>query len=98
MFRKYADSLARHLGRSVSLSPVEVAKAFNAPLLVEVDSNAEVKKIVEQIGVTRVRYGAVSSSSTRAGGKHDGYVQVHQVVQNQDRLEIADPSSVRPLQ
>jgi hypothetical protein len=46
------------LGREVSLSPVEVAKAFAAPALQEASSNAEVEQLVKEIRGQRVRYGA----------------------------------------
>lgn len=55
------------LGRSVSMSPVEIAKAFNAPLLRSSngngDSNAEATALVEEIGKRSVRYGAVMLGS-----------------------------------
>ena len=47
-----------HLGREVSLSPIEVAKAFAAPVLQNASSNAEVEALVKEIGSRRVRYGA----------------------------------------
>lgn len=47
------------LGRNVSLSPIEIAKAFNADVLRGVDSNATAKQIVAHTEGTLVRYGAV---------------------------------------
>ncbi|KAI4658130.1 uncharacterized protein J4E79_007111 [Alternaria viburni] len=48
-----------HLGREVSLSPIEIAKAFNAPLLVESHPNAEVRGLLKECGEQRLRYGVV---------------------------------------
>lgn len=49
----------RRLGRRVSLSPIEIAMAFDAPLFQSVNTNSDVKDIVNQIGDTRVRYGVL---------------------------------------
>jgi hypothetical protein len=48
------------LGRTVTLSPIEVAKAFDAPQLAGVDSNAETSTLLKVIGDRPVKYGAVS--------------------------------------
>ncbi|ERF74689.1 hypothetical protein EPUS_00819 [Endocarpon pusillum Z07020] len=48
-----------HLGRRTTMSPLETAKAFNAPLLRDADSNAEVEVLVKELGPYDVRYGAV---------------------------------------
>lgn len=48
------------LGRSVSMSPLETAKAFNAPLLEGANSNADVKSLMRVVGDRSVRYGATS--------------------------------------
>lgn len=47
------------LGRHVTLSPIETAKAFNAPLLKSRDSNAPIHSLLHEIGDRPVRYGAV---------------------------------------
>lgn len=52
-----------HLGRATTMSPLEIAKAFNAPLLTNADSNAEVQVLVEELGPYSVRYGAVMCGS-----------------------------------
>lgn len=44
-------------GRKVSFSPLEVAKAFNAPLLADVGSNLEADDIAETLTDVRVKYG-----------------------------------------
>lgn len=48
-----------HLGRSVSLDPIEVAKAFDAPILGGVSSlsNANVDTLMKNIGKRRIVYG-----------------------------------------
>lgn len=52
------------LGRSVSLSPVELAVAFQAPLVAGADSNAEIDHLLKDIGDRKVRYRDVSLQST----------------------------------
>ncbi|CAK4032791.1 Hypothetical predicted protein [Lecanosticta acicola] len=71
------------LGRKVTMSPLETAKAFNAPLLAQEDSNAEVKDLVKGSGGKAVRYGHVLD----AAGRFEANA----------RLEIADPTSVRSM-
>lgn len=44
-------------GRDFSMSPLEIAKAFSAPLLADVGSNAAVEDIAEASTGVRVRYG-----------------------------------------
>lgn len=51
------------LGREFSMSPLELAKAFNAPLLAEVGSNSTAAEISQAVGLKRVRYGDVVSES-----------------------------------
>jgi hypothetical protein len=45
------------LGRAMTMSPVEVAKAFDAPLLRGADSNAEIKGLIKVAGGKGVMYG-----------------------------------------
>lgn len=47
------------LGREVSMSPLEIAKAFDAPLLRDVQGNAEQQEIVSRTTGFKVRYGEV---------------------------------------
>jgi hypothetical protein len=47
------------LGRKPSLSPLEVGRAFGAPVLEGVDGNAGAARIVAEKGGTAVRYGVV---------------------------------------
>ena len=51
------------LGRNVSLSPVEIAKAFDATALVSSDSNLPAKDLLNEVGERQIRYGAVSLSA-----------------------------------
>lgn len=46
-------------GRNVTLSPIEVAKAFAAPSLQDAHSNADIKTLLKTTGHRRLRYGAV---------------------------------------
>jgi hypothetical protein len=51
------------LGRAVSLNPLELAKAFRAPLLAGVaHSNADRAELAGPVGLRRVRYGAVTAA------------------------------------
>jgi hypothetical protein len=54
------------IGRVVSMSPLETAKAFHAPILREGDSNASVKQLVAEVGKKPVRYGIMGGPSTGA--------------------------------
>ena len=46
------------LGRDVSLSPIEVARAFAAPVLSGAGSNVEIKTLLKQLGNKELRWGA----------------------------------------
>ena len=47
------------LGREVSLSPMEIARAFGAPILRGSNSNAPAKSLLKQVGYRPVKYGVV---------------------------------------
>lgn len=49
-----------HVGRTVSMSPIETAKAFRAPILQDVDSNAKAESLVKEVGNRPVRYGSIT--------------------------------------
>ena len=49
-----------HIGRKVTLSPIEVAKAFDAPGLRSTDSNATARALVGEIGERQVKYGGAA--------------------------------------
>jgi len=60
------------LGREVSLSPVETARAFNAPLLAGVDSNEEIEVVMGEVGHVKIRYAAVQVGDGRGEGQGEG--------------------------
>jgi hypothetical protein len=47
-----------YLSRKVSLSPIEVARAFAAPSLIHSDPNAEIKMLLKQVGDVEVGFPA----------------------------------------
>ena len=49
------------LGRAVSFSPLEFAKAFEAPLLQDYDSNLEVNALAKAVRDRELQYGVVTS-------------------------------------
>lgn len=61
----------RRMGRRVSLSPIEIARAFDAPLLQDVDTNREVGDIVKETGNTRIQYGVLKDGLIN-GDRKDG--------------------------
>lgn len=58
-----------HLGRPVSMSVLEIAKAFDAPLLRDLDPNGSAEEHLRIVGRTRVRYGF---GTTRLVHEKDG--------------------------
>lgn len=82
------------MGRNMTMSPLEVAKAFNAPLLAAQDSNAEVKELVEKIGSRTVQYGAVSTTAFQEETK---YGRQNWEVGRPLRVEIMEPTFVHSL-
>ncbi len=48
------------LGKTVSMSPIETAKALNAPMLSSIDSNADANTLLREVGDRPIRYGAVT--------------------------------------
>ncbi|SPO01849.1 uncharacterized protein DNG_04522 [Cephalotrichum gorgonifer] len=67
------------LGRKVSMSPLEIATAFQAPLTTDADSNAKSSALLKQVGHQKAKYGALH----KAGG---GYTR--------QTLAIAPPEVV----
>jgi hypothetical protein len=61
------------LGRNVSLDPLEVAKAFDAPHLEIVNGNAEGQDVAKRVGLERVRYGVIHD----AGGTMRGELKLY---------------------
>lgn len=56
-----------HLGRKVSMSPIEIAKAFDAPLLRGTDDNGVAREILAETGHKPIRYGASFKGSSTLG-------------------------------
>jgi hypothetical protein len=84
-----------HLGRQMTMSPIELAKAFDSPLLSCEDSNAVVGTIVKKIGERGVRYGVVSNGLVQgeeAFVNGEGHSHVNDALQ----LKIADADRVDP--
>ena len=55
-----------NLGRQVSMSPIETAKAFRAPMLMGADPNGEKEDLIAVTGDRGVLYGAVSPGEGQA--------------------------------
>jgi hypothetical protein len=86
-----------NLGRSVSMSPVEIAKAFNASLLWNNDSNANAKGLVDELGYLDVRYGAVNTGYLPVNGTAGDGMNGEHMTQGHlpgVRLEIAPSDRV----
>jgi hypothetical protein len=78
-----------HLGRSVTLSPIETAKAFDAPLLRGEDPNGLVETLVTRAGDKEVRYGEIDGvyEGTSAKG---GMMMYGMNNRDGGRLKISD--------
>ncbi|PGH15651.1 hypothetical protein AJ79_02245 [Helicocarpus griseus UAMH5409] len=55
------------LVRNMTLSPIEVARAFNAALLRGTPSNMQVSILLAEVGKTRVRYGEIFEEDIKDG-------------------------------
>jgi hypothetical protein len=75
----------RDLGRTVSLSPIETAKAFDAPILAQAGSNAFVDELVKELGERNLKYG-----ESLVGEKSDTVSEE----ENEWRLIMGDPETV----
>ena len=74
------------------MSPIEIAKAFNAPISRQVDSNTEAEQLIQSLGELDVRYGLVSTRNGNDEPKH-GFLYAETDVSGR-RLEIALPPLV----
>ncbi|KAJ9614090.1 hypothetical protein H2200_002226 [Cladophialophora chaetospira] len=88
----------RQLGRKVTMSPLELAKAFNAPTLLGHDSNATVSELLQELGHRGIRYGAVAvderteadaAPSPFVGSKYASFAIGDYVPDSRMRLELA---------
>ncbi len=83
-----------NLGRKVSLSPVETAKAFNAPLLRRFDSSGDVDALLKDVRGRAVKYGEVAILGGNAVRRDTWLPSTDtQIIR---RLEMASPEWVRP--
>jgi hypothetical protein len=82
------------LGREFSMSPLEIATAFNAPILRGAGSNADAKTLLDEVGDRPVKYGAVGTNET-SGIVREQYGT--DVLPN-TRLQMADPQFTRTPQ
>lgn len=72
-------------GREVRMTPLEIAKAFDAPLLAQADGNATVNKLTAQLGERCIRYGEVLQP---------GEQEVDGVARRKAKLAFCDADSV----
>ena len=79
------------LGREFSLSPLEIAKAFDAPLLHGADSNAPVEKLKKQVGDRHAKYGEIEFAAHGRSSQIDSPGRLMLGA----RLGFADPYNVR---
>jgi hypothetical protein len=90
------------LGRPVSLSPLETARAFDAHLLRKVDANGTSSELTRAIGHVRVRYQSTPPCEDRLVGENCNHsielcpVRVHSVRVRVDDGRV-DCSSTRPV-
>ena len=57
------------LGRKMTLSPIEIARSFSAPLLIrsDISTSSALDTLLENIGNTKVRYGEVMADAPKSG-------------------------------
>jgi hypothetical protein len=70
------------LGRPVSFSPLEFAKAFNAPMLASANSNSSGRDIANELGSLRMKYGSIMADPDEEESK--------------PMLTFADPDTTLP--
>lgn len=81
------------LGRSTSLNPLEIAKAFNPDILGGTGSNASTKHLDKTVGKMEVKYGEMIDERVISGGS--GYAEDDVLRFRGRRLELGDPSRIR---
>lgn len=82
------------LGREFSMSPLEIATAFNAPMLRGAESNVDAKTLLNEVGGQAVKYGAVGTNETNGiVGEQYGTDILPNI-----RLQMADPQFTRTPQ
>jgi hypothetical protein len=68
------------LGRDVSMSPLEIAKAFDAPLLRDMGSNISHEKIPPHIKTQRIQYGVGTVRKGPSTKPTDGWEMEHLIL------------------
>ena len=76
-----------YAGRLLSTNPLELAKAFEAPILDKVASSAPVEAIVKGCGQVPVRYGELSGPNHMQGPRRLGIAEVSQVTSPREGIE-----------
>lgn len=61
-----------HLGRTVSLSPLEIAQAFDSPLFAGVGTNIRLEGLRKAVGSRKVRYGEVLVAQSHSASDMTG--------------------------
>ena len=79
------------MGRQSSLDPLEIAKAFNAEILNEDNSNAPAHHLTKGVRGRKVRYGEVTGIDADFHSLRSGRLGLR----HRARLELADPSRVK---
>lgn len=83
----------RSLSKPITLSPFQLALAFDSPLFRDVNSAAGVQGLVDQVGHVKLRYGAIErQDSDCAGGKEPQQLE-REIL---GRLGIAQIEKVMP--
>ncbi|KAI9868625.1 MAG: hypothetical protein M1813_004475 [Trichoglossum hirsutum] len=80
------------LGRKVSFSPIEIAKAFSGPMLQSGNWISDMKTLLMEVGKRQVRYGEVLAVN---GSPVPAHVMLPPNTPVERRLEMVDPSWVR---
>jgi hypothetical protein len=99
-----------NLGRKVTLGPMEVASAFNAPMLEtrqDVEHPKNLDDLIEKVGARKVQYGvmeepesqplAATSPAVAQASTSSTPNSPDQNKRNSVRLGMAEPSKIRPL-
>jgi hypothetical protein len=74
------------LGRNMSMSPLEIAKAFNAPLLRDMGSNVSHTKIPTHVKRQKIQYGVGMVRKRSSATSADGWEKDHLIVDSIDNV------------
>ena len=84
------------LGRNATLSPFELARAFDAPMLANADSNATADDLVRHFGTEQIQYGVSQSASGTLAGKEADADSAN--VKTQPLVDAHELEHPRPLE